>query len=235
MDIWGAWSAHRGRPVVKSDHFAEAYQRHLARFQGQPVTVLEIGIDRGGSLQLWKSYFGEQARIYGIDIDPACSEFAEDRIEILIGDQGDRAFLEHVAATLPTIDVLIDDGGHTMDQQRITFEVLYPKLSARGIYACEDAASSYWAKYGGSYRRPGTFIEDMKDRIDELNGWYGEAPGHEPTEFTRTTASLHFYSGLIIVEKAPVDPPRLMASNGRELSYPSAQYVLDAVRMPAAE
>src|SRR5688572_2076063 len=130
---------------MKSSHFPEAHERHLARFQGTPVVVVEIGVDRGGSLQLWKAYFGPEARIVGVDVDPQCKQIEGDGIEIIIGDQGDRVFLEHLAQTLPPIDVLIDDGGHRMDQQLLTFEVLFPALSERGVYLCEDVASSYWS------------------------------------------------------------------------------------------
>jgi hypothetical protein len=113
VDIYAAWERHRGRQVVKSSHFPEAHQRHLARFVGTEVDLVEIGVDRGGSLQLWRSYLGRGARVFGVDIDPRCQAYEEEGITVHIGDQGDRSFLESLVAKLPTIDVLIDEAGTT--------------------------------------------------------------------------------------------------------------------------
>jgi hypothetical protein len=208
-----------------------AYQRHLARFQGRTATLVEIGIDRGGSLQLWRTFLGPQVRVIGVDIDPACKAFEEDGIEVLIGDQGDPEFLAELAAHAGPIDVLIDDGGHTMEQQLTTFDVLYPTIVDDGVYVCEDACSSYWAGFGGGLRRPGTLIERMKALVDDLNAWYAESEGHVETAFTRTVASIHFYSALVVVEKAMVEPPQLMMADGAgAVGYASAKPVLDSVR-----
>jgi hypothetical protein len=61
-----------------------------------------------------------------VDINPNCKQFEEPGVRIEIGDQGDRVFLRTLAASLPPIDILIDDGGHTMRQQINTFEELFP-------------------------------------------------------------------------------------------------------------
>ena len=171
--------------------------------------VLEIGVFHGGSLQMWKEYFGPGARIVGIDIDPRCRQFEEEQISVMIGDQADRGFLAEVRQRLPQIDIVIDDGGHTMQQQITSFEELYPHVQPRGIYLCEDIHTSFVPAYGGGYRREGTFLEYSKGLIDRLHAWYS----HEPERFavdklTRSTYALHFYDSVLVVEKRPIDVPQ---------------------------
>ncbi|HUR73411.1 MAG TPA: class I SAM-dependent methyltransferase [Sporichthya sp.] len=197
-----------GRPIDKWMHYFAAYHRHFARFRGKPCIVLEFGVAEGGSLQMWRHYFGEQALIYGVDINPECKKFEEPGIRIFIGDQEDRDFLARIAAEIGPIDVLIEDGGHTMGQQIATFEVLYPKLSPRGVFLIEDLHTSYWPEFGGGYRNPGTFIEYAKNSIDQLQAWHSREPELEVDEFTRTTRSMHVYGSIVVFERGPVSRPR---------------------------
>jgi cephalosporin hydroxylase len=105
------------RLIHKWNHYFEVYDRHFSKYRNKDIVILEIGVSHGGSLQMWKDYFGDKAKIYGIDINPQCKEFEEENIKIFIGSQSDRNFLREVKAQIPPIDILIDDGGHTMVQQ----------------------------------------------------------------------------------------------------------------------
>src|SRR6185369_13635192 len=134
--------ANTGRLMHKWHHYLDIYHRHFRRFRGRSPVVLEIGVYHGGSLQMWREYFGPGTRIVGLDIDPRCAALAEDGIEILIGDQADRAFLAEVRRRHPHVDIVIDDGGHGMQQQIVSFEELYPHLQPEGIYLCEDMHTS---------------------------------------------------------------------------------------------
>jgi hypothetical protein len=73
---------------------------------------------------------------------------------------------------------------------------------------------------------------ELKAKVDELNAWYSEESSFQPTEFTAQTASIHFYSGMVVVERAPMEMPRLMAAGDAGVTYPSAEPILDAVRRP---
>lgn len=196
-----------GRLLHKWQHYFEIYDHHFSRYRGKPVTILEIGVFHGGSLQLWKSYFGPQAKIYGVDIDPRCKQFEEENVQILIGDQADRDFLRKLKEEIPRPDILIDDGGHLMHQQIITFEELYPFVADDGIYLCEDLHTSYWPEWGGGLRRSGTFIEYAKQLVDALNGFYIKPPGRVPATITQSAHSLHFYDSVMVVEKQRRDAP----------------------------
>jgi len=202
-----------GRNMRKWDGYFEVYERHFARFCGQPVNVMEIGVSHGGSLQMWKTYFGPQARIFGVDILPHCKSLEEDRISIHIGDQRDRMFLGKLRAELPRLDVLIDDGGHRMDEQIATFEMLFPHVADDGVYVCEDVHTSYWERWGGGLRRPGTFMEYAKRLVDQLTAWHTTDPAsNEVDEFTRSAHSMHFYNSMIVIEKRRMQPPRKLSS-----------------------
>ena len=188
--------------IHKWDHFFEIYERHFSRFRGKEIVILEIGVSHGGSLQMWKDYFGEKVTVIGVDINPECKKLEENGINIYIGSQEDRAFLKQLKSEIPKVDILIDDGGHTMTQQIITFEELYSHVNDGGVYLCEDLHTSYWDEYGGGYKKDGTFIEYSKNFIDYINAWHSrDKMTLDVSDFTRTTDSLHYYDSILVIEK----------------------------------
>lgn len=189
----------------KYKHYFSIYDRHLSKFRDTEVNILEFGVAHGGSLQMWKNYFGHKAKIYGVDINPNCKQLEEDRISIFIGDQGDKNFLRVLKKNIPRIDILVDDGGHEMKQQIVTFEELFPYISSNGVYLCEDLHTSYMTNFGGGYKKKNTFIEYSKNFIDQINAWFSEEPNRfKVTDFTRTVYSLHYYNSVLVIEKKPV-------------------------------
>lgn len=214
-DLERYFSQNTGRVIDKWEHYFEIYERHFSRYRGTAVNMMEIGVYQGGSLQMWKDYFGPKARIFGVDVNPACKEFEEDQIEILIGDQEDRNFLRSIVRAVPRLDILLDDGGHTMRQQINTFEELFPHIDPTGVYLCEDMHTSYRTAWGGKYKGRGTFVEYSKNLIDSLNAWHSKTSWYSKrqrkprvSEFTRTAHSLHFYDSVLVIEKRPMQPPK---------------------------
>lgn len=199
---------NQGRLINKWMHYFEIYDQHFNRFKNQDVHVLEIGVSHGGSLLMWKDYFGEDAKIYGVDVEYRCKDFESDNIKIFIASQSDRSFLKSLLNELPRIDILIDDGGHTMEQQIITFEELFPYISENGLYLVEDVHTNYWKKYGGGHKKSNSFIEYSKNLIDQLNAWHSEERGiFKIDDFTRSTASIHYYDSVIVIEKRKREQP----------------------------
>ena len=207
--------SNSGRGACKWHHYFEIYHRHLARFRGQSPIVVEIGVAFGGSLPMWHHYFGPETRVIGVDIDPACRQFEDAGTTIIIGDQADRDFLAIVRERVPRIDILIDDGGHTMAQQITTFEELYPHIQPEGIYLCEDVHTSLLPNFVGGYLRKGTFLEYSKALVDRLLSWHSPDPATlKVDEFTLMTHGMHFYNGVVVIEKRRMEPPRQFMTHG---------------------
>ena len=203
------------RRIDKWHHYFEIYERHLARLRPANPTLLEIGVQGGGSLEMWRQYFGNSAPIYGMDIDPTVQRHEDIATKIFIGDQADPAFLGDVLAQTGPLDLVIDDGGHTANQQITSFETIYPTLSETGIYLVEDTHTSLW---GGRYMdRPDgqSFLQYATARCAELMDWTGkianfpmlgdrqaaQALAPSASLFCRTTRSISFYDSVVVFER----------------------------------
>lgn len=181
-----------GPGIWKWEHYFEVYNRHFSKFVDQQVNILEIGVYSGGSLNMWRSYFGEQSHIFGIDIEPACKTYEREGVTINIGDQEDRQFWKMFRDSVPEIDVLIDDGGHKPEQQMVTLEEMLPHLTPGGIYLCEDVH--------GLHHELMAFVSGL---ISELNRSVDKgAPG----DFQKCVHSIHVYPYLLVIEKHKTQP-----------------------------
>lgn len=165
-----AFMAGPKRSVHKWVDYFDIYHRALQSYRGKPITFVEIGVQNGGSAMMWRDYLGPQAKIIGVDIDPKCRALEEHGFEIWIGDQADPAFWRAFTAKHPTLDIVLDDGGHTMDQQLVTFEALWPTVKDGGVYLVEDIHTSYFPGHGGGGPgKSGTFIDRLKGLIDDMH------------------------------------------------------------------
>jgi hypothetical protein len=209
MGLYAAFLNHRGRPIQKWKHYFPIYEDHFGRFVNRPVTLFEIGCGSGGSLQLWKSYFGPLAQIVGIDVDPQCQSFEEDQISVRIGHQADVQFLDAVIREFGNPDIVIDDGSHLMADITTSFIHLYERTDRNGVYLVEDLHTAYWSEYGGGIGRSGSFIELCKQLIDQLHAHWTREDLNQ-TMFNRTTLSMHFYDSIIVFEKGR-NRPRVAA------------------------
>ena len=209
MTLWSDFLNHDKRIIHKWKHYFPIYERHFKQFVYKPVTFIEIGCGLGGSLQMWKRYFGPDARIIGIDINAECKKFEEDQVEVFIGQQQDHQFLQSVLDRIGTPDIVLDDGSHKMSHVTATFQFLYPLMLKNGVYMVEDLHTAYWEEYEGGLRTPSTFIELCKNLIDELNADHSRG-ALIPTEFTKTTMGIHFYDSVVVFERGAytkkVDP-----------------------------
>jgi predicted O-methyltransferase YrrM len=99
--------------------------------------VLEIGIDRGASLRMWREYF-PAAQIFGLDVRIQ-TLFTEERIETRLCDASDAAMLASTVDELGgNFDLIVDDGDHLTAHQILAVNVLLPFLSPEGVYVIED-------------------------------------------------------------------------------------------------
>ena len=197
----------------KADHssdkwepYFEVYQRHLIRFIDQPITLVEVGVQKGGSLDMWAQFLHPDSKIIGIDIDPECAklEYKYPNVQVVIGNQADPAFWEGFLKD-KSIDVFVDDGGHHAHQQIVTFEKVFPALNMGGLFICEDTHTAYWPDYGGGLNVGSSFIEYAKNYIDILHyDWKRNTTStlEKNKELVKDSLSgVFFYDSMVVFEK----------------------------------
>jgi len=192
---------NEGNVMTKYPHYLDAYDPIFQKYRDRKVSLVEIGVGYGGSLQLWKKYLGAQARVYGIDLQD-CRKFNEPQIEVFVGDQADVGFLKGVFEKIGGVDIVIDDGSHRCEDQIKSFETVFPFVANDGVYIIEDVHTSYRPGYGGGLYCSGSLIEYMKQYIDDLH--YAEW-GTPRNTFWRNIESINFYQSLVVVRKTDVN------------------------------
>lgn len=208
----------------KWEPYFDIYTRYLTeklfdlREKQEKLVFVEVGVQKGGSLQMWSEYlawnwsglYGQQYdyQIYGIDINPECEklEYADKNVHVVIGNQENPLFWDDFLKKVPKIDFFIDDGGHFMNQQILTFEKVFPHINEGGLYICEDCHTSYEFYNGGGLGYKGSFIEYAKSYIDVIHkNWWNELD----TEMERRKligkdlTSVSFYDSIVVFEKDP--------------------------------
>ena len=144
----------------KPVNYFNVYESHFEHLRNESLNMLEIGVRWGGSVWGWRNYF-PNANIIGMDVDPNSMQYGNDDpkngVKLYLGDQCDSKLLNTINNSHGPFDIIIDDGGHTMEQQLSTFDVMWPLLKNGGVYVIEDIHTSYWPKWGGGYNKQTTF------------------------------------------------------------------------------
>ncbi len=185
-----------GNGIWKWRHYFAAYHRHLEKFIGQDTKLMEVGIYSGGSIGMWLDYLGPTAHIYGVDIEEACRSYARERCSIFIGDQADRSFWKQVRAEVPELDVLIDDGGHTPEQQMVTLEEMLPHLAPGGVYICEDVH--------GDRNEFSAFVAGLVSKLHTQVHQPGPVLASSVNTLQACICSVHWYPYMVVIEKHAV-------------------------------
>lgn len=195
------WLFDEHRCIDKWINYFSVYEKWFSPYRGKDIVFVEVGVQNGGSVQMWKNYFGKNVQIVGVDIDERCKQFEEEQINIEIGSQEDPNFWAAFRKKYPRVDIFLDDGGHTMNQQITTLREMFPHIKDGGIYMCEDCHTSYWKEFNGGVRNQGTFIEFAKLLIDELNAFHTRGV-LQPSYVTINTGGIHFYDSIVVLEKS---------------------------------
>ncbi len=202
---------HQGQVSDKWEQYLGIYEFELASLiaRDRAIALLEIGIQNGGSLEIWRKYLPEGSRVTGIDIDERCANIPlQSDIEIIICDASNRESLD-TALGARIFDVIIDDGSHVSGHIIATFKALFPRLRPGGKFIIEDLHACYFASFKGGYRHPGSAIEWLKNIVDWLNidHFDGRLCAENladirsaPNEIARVT----FYDSVAVIEKLPV-------------------------------
>jgi hypothetical protein len=201
-------SRNAGPGIWKWDHYFDIYHRHFAKFRDSDVHVMEIGVYSGGSLALWRDYFGKRAHIYGVDIESDCKAYECNGTKIFIGDQAERSFWRKIKREVPRLDVLIDDGGHAANQQITTVEEMLPHLSAGGVYLCEDVS--------GIFNRFSFYVDGMTHGLNAANLVHDKSNSERRltsrvSTFQASIGSIHHYPWVIVIEKRDQELPEFVS------------------------
>lgn len=166
---------------LKQESYFWVYDEIFKRYRGQDIVFVEIGVLSGGSLLMWRDFFGPNARIIGIELNPDAKRFEQEgKIEIFIGDQSSDEFWDDFLNQVPVIDVLLDDGGHTNSQQIKTAYRCLPIIRDGGLLVTEDTHTSYSRLFGNPHKY--SFINYAKYLIDCVNSRFCLMPDGGPFE-----------------------------------------------------
>lgn len=163
------YQCYQRSPYFSAKHssYFQVYEELFSRYRGKAFTFVEIGVANGGSLLMWREYFGPQARIIGVDFNPEVKRFEADGFEIHIGSQADEKFWQDFFAQIGTVDVILDDGGHTNQQQIITAHQCIPHINDGGMLVVEDMHASYMELFENPSRY--SFVNYAKKLVDAIN------------------------------------------------------------------
>jgi SAM-dependent methyltransferase len=204
--------AHRGLLSDKWEQYIPIYESefgpHLAR--GAPVALLEIGVQNGGSLEIWHRLFPPRSIVVGLEVDERCRALKlGEGIELHIGDATQQDFIDEALGDT-RFDIIIDDGSHHAKDVIASFEILFRRLKPGGIYIVEDLHTSYWPAYGGGFRAEGSSIEWAKALVDAVNADHIDSAAELPADelarlraFNTEIARIAFFDSLLVVQKYP--------------------------------
>jgi len=231
--------SHQGKLSDKWEHYLSIYDAELRVFieRGQPVTLLEIGVQNGGSLEVWARYLPPGSKIIGVDIDPNVAALSfSDNIEIHILDAGNEKQLRDVLGSR-SFDIIVDDGSHRSGDIIATFRALFGNLSEDGVYLIEDLHASYWGSHEGGFRLKTSSMEYLKGLVDGLNidhvqGDIDAGTMQELSLINQSVSRIAFYDSVAVIRKLPA---RKSTAYRRVFTGGAADVGSPLFHLPAAE
>jgi len=184
---------------LKFKNYFPIYEKLFSKFRGKKITFVEIGVLSGGSLFMWKDYFGKDARVIGVELNPEAKKFEKEGFEIYIGNQSDENFWKDFFDKVGEVDIILDDGGHTNFQQIVTCCSCIPSIKENGMMVVEDVFHSYGLSYGAKgFFNPSkySFINFCKKSIDDINFRF---PNSKKFRFSlnRFIYSIEFFESIV--------------------------------------
>lgn len=218
--LFEVFTSHQGKVSDKWELYLREYDRLFSSYRAAPVRLLEIGIQNGGSLDIWADYFAPGSTLIGCDINPDCAALVYDNpaISFIVGDANNPAVVEQVLQCTPVFDLIIDDGSHTSGDIVKTFTLYFQHLADGGLFVAEDLHCSYWEQYQGGLYDPYSslsFFKRLSDVISHqhwgiererkaiLQGIFGYYGCDIDESVLTGIHSVEFINSLCIVRKAP--------------------------------
>jgi glycosyltransferase involved in cell wall biosynthesis len=214
------YAEHTGKVSDKWSLYLREYDRLFTQFRDRPVRMLEIGIQNGGSLEIWAKYFADAAAFVGCDINPDCAKLSYDdpRIHVIVGDANLPETMAEVLDVSAAFDIIIDDGSHHSGDIVKSFALYFPSLAEGGVFVAEDLHCSYWGPYQGGLFDPYasmTFFKRLADvinhehwgiarpRADLLRGIFDHYECVVEAEVLAQIHSVEFVNSMCVIRKSP--------------------------------
>lgn len=181
------YEAHEGKVSDKWASYIKLYDAAFNKLRNRPIRLLEIGIQNGGSLEIWARYFPNAVKIVGCDINERCRLLTYDdpRIAVVVGDANDEKVFDEIKSISPEYDIIIDDGSHLSSDIVRSFGFYFPLVTTGGVYVAEDLHCSYWESFEGGIEAPYSSIGFFKRLTDQVNreNWGAPLPASEVLSF----------------------------------------------------
>jgi SAM-dependent methyltransferase len=163
--------SHQGRVSDKWELYLNQYEKILNPIRVNSISLLEIGVQNGGSLEIWSKYFKNGRAFVGCDISEECSRlnYSDQRISVVIGDATSAKTKEKILQRSDNFDLIIEDGSHKSSDIIKTFAEYFPVLADGGIFIAEDLHCSYWEEYEGGIYYPYSSLSFFKTLSDIIN------------------------------------------------------------------
>ena len=169
--LFELYSQHQGKLSDKWSIYLSEYDRIFSPYRDLPINFLEIGIQNGGSLEIWAKYFKNANIFVGCDINPQCSvlKYEDPRINVVVGDANSDSAGKVIFGLSPTFDIVVDDGSHTSGDIAKAFSRYFPSIKDGGVFIAEDLHCSYWEEFEGGIYYPYSSIAFFKRLADIVN------------------------------------------------------------------
>lgn len=180
MSLIDLYHHHKGKASDKWSLYLDIYDVLFKEFINKPIALLEIGIQNGGSLEIWGQYFTQFENIVGCDIDENCKNLTYDnsRISVIVGDCNLESTQKQITEIVSAFDIIIDDGSHLSGDIIKSFSYFFPKLKEDGIYIIEDLHCSYWKPFEGGLFNALSSIAFFKRLADIINAEHWNIDNH---------------------------------------------------------
>jgi len=165
------YSLHQGKVSDKWNLYIKEYDRLLNDYRNIPLSLLEIGIQNGGSLEIWAEYFNQATSLIGCDINLDCHQlkYVNPKISVVVGDSSHPETLNQIFGLSEKFDIVIDDGSHRSKDIVHAFASLFPAINLGGIFIAEDLHCSYWEEFEGGLFDRNSSISFFKSLADIVN------------------------------------------------------------------
>ncbi|OBU42447.1 hypothetical protein [Photobacterium damselae] len=219
--------------------YIDIYSKEFKSYKDKNISLCEIGIQNGGSLDIWSKYFNNIHKILGCDINPLCGDlkFDNKNIKVIVNDANKNSTKKEIEDFFDKgIDIFIDDGSHISSDIIKSFLLYFEMINEGGLYIAEDLHCSYWKEFEGGISDPDSSINFFKTLADiinhehwgiaksknELLNHYTERYSiHIKDEILEKIHSIKFYNSVCIIEKKKTEKnilgPRIICQ-GKELA-----------------